>query len=170
MSITETGTRAALPDRSGHAVSFDGTKIHYEVFGDGPVSIVFLPANPISHSRLWKGQVPYLARHFRVVVFDGRGQGLSDFPDPSSVWPANTRVDDCLAVMDATGTQSAYLVGICTDGVLPSMCLAAEHPDRVLGIVAISPGLSNATPSHPNRTEPVWVEHMADDYVREHHA
>ena len=160
MSLTETGTRARYPDRTGHAVSFDGVRIYYEVFGSGPKTIVFLPANPISHSRLWKAQVPYFARHFRVVVYDGRGQGLSDFPDPSGKWPANARVDDCLAVMDASGTTAAYLVGICTDGVLPSMCLAAAHPERVQGIVAIAPGVAPFAPRHPNHYERdlVWPE------------
>ena len=160
MSVTETGTRARQPDRSGHAFSFDGVRIYYEVFGDGPITIVFLPANPISHSRLWKAQVPYLARHFRVVVYDGRGQGLSDLPDPSGKWPANARFDDCLAVMDATSTRTAYLVGICTDGVFPSICIAAAHPDRVLGIVAIAPGVAPFAPRHPNHFERdlVWPE------------
>ena len=160
MPITETGTRARRPDSSGYATSFDGLKIHYEVFGDGPKTLVFLPANPISHSRLWKGQVPYLARHFRVVTYEGRGQGLSDFPDPSSTWPGNARVDDCFAVMDATGTDAAYLVGICTDGVFPSVCLAAEHPERVLGIVAVAAGLPLVTPRHPShpRRDEAWPD------------
>ena len=153
MSVTETGTRARQPDSSGHAVSFDGLRIHYEVFGAGPATIVFLPANPISHSRLWKGQVPYLARHMRVITYDGRGQGLSDHPDPNETWPANARVDDCLAVMDATDTEAAYLVGICTDGVFPSLCLAAANPDRVLGIVAIAPGVVAFAPRHPRHFE-----------------
>src|SRR5690348_1953871 len=170
MSVTETGTRARYPDSSGHAVANDGRRIYYEVFGDGPVTILFMPANPISHSRLWKGQVHFLARHFRVVVYDGRGNGLSDDADLAVGLPTSARVGDCLAVMDATGTKAAYIVGICVDGVFPSMCLAAEHPDRVLGVVAISPGLPLVTARNPNRQEPEWVKHMADDFVREHYA
>jgi pimeloyl-ACP methyl ester carboxylesterase len=170
MGITETGTRARLPDESGYAVAKDNVRIHYEVFGTAPETIVFMPANTISHSRLWKGQVHYLARHFRVVVYDGRGQGLSDFPEPAKVWTVTARVNDCLAVMDATGTDSAYIVGICTDGVLPSIGLAAANPGRVRGIVAISPGLPLVTPRHPNREEPEWVKHLNDDFVLEHQA
>jgi pimeloyl-ACP methyl ester carboxylesterase/UDP:flavonoid glycosyltransferase YjiC (YdhE family) len=157
MAITETGTRARLPDQSGHAVSFDGLRISYEVFGTGPKTIVLLPANTISHSRLWKAQVPHLARHYRVVVYDGRGQGHSDFPDPNGKWPGTARADDCLAVMDASGIEAAYLVGICTDGVFPSIQLAAQHPERVLGIVAIGTGLPLVTPRHPNRAEAIAV-------------
>jgi len=156
MGVTETGTRARLPDASGYAVAHDGLRLYYEVFGNG-ATILFIPANAISHSRLWKAQVHYLARHFRVLVYDGRGAGLADSPDPSGKWLARSRVDDCLAVMDATRTQTAYLVGICTDGVLPAVEIAVSHPDRVLGIVAIGTGLPLVTPRHPNRTEAIAV-------------
>ena len=141
MSVTETGTRARQPDSAGFAKSQDGLRLHYEVFGAGPTTIVLLPANPISHSRLWKAQVPYLSRHFRVVVYDGRGNGLSDFPDPAGKWLGRTWADDCLTVMDATGTSAAVLVGECSDGVYPSVQIAVSHPDRVLGIVAIGTGI-----------------------------
>ena len=157
MPVTETGTRARQPDSSGYATSADGLRLYYEVFGSGPRTIVFLPANPISHSRLWKAQVHYLARHFRVVVYDGRGNGLSDHPDPSGKWLGSCYADDCLTVMDATGTEAAVLVGICHDGVFPSLQLAASHPDRVLGIVAISPGVPFVTPPHAFRLPSIEV-------------
>jgi pimeloyl-ACP methyl ester carboxylesterase/predicted glycosyltransferase len=151
MPVTETGTRARQPDSSGYALTPDGLRLYYEVFGDGPKTIVFLPATPISHSRLWKAQVHYLARHFRVVVYDGRGNGLSDHPDPSGKWFNKWWAEDCLTVMDATGTEAAVLAGICGDGVFPSIQLAVSDPDRVLGIVAIAPGVPLLTPGHPFR-------------------
>jgi pimeloyl-ACP methyl ester carboxylesterase len=43
---------------------------------------------------------------------------------------------DIASVMDATGTERAVLIGLCVDGVWRSIRLAAEHPERVLGIVA----------------------------------
>jgi pimeloyl-ACP methyl ester carboxylesterase/predicted glycosyltransferase len=117
---------------------------------------VLLPANPISHSRLWKAQVHYLARSFRVVTYDGRGNGKSDAPDPSGPWLAGWRVSDCLTVLDATATERAVLVGICNDGVFPSIQIAADHPQRVLGIVAIAPGVPHLAPVNP------WYEENAD--------
>jgi hypothetical protein len=48
--------------------------------------------------------------------------------------------------MDATGTRAAVLVGICHDGVFPSIQLAVSDPDRVLGIVAIGPGVPMVSP------------------------
>ena len=153
MPVTETGTRARQPDSSGYALTDDGLRLYYEVFGEGPKTIVLLPANPIVHSRLWKAQVHYLARHFRVVVYDGRGNGLSDHPDPNGIWPGRWYAEDCRRVMDATGTGEAVLVGECGDGVYPSIQLAVSDPDRVLGIVAIAPGVPFIFPPHPHKKQ-----------------
>jgi pimeloyl-ACP methyl ester carboxylesterase len=151
MPITETGTRARQPDSSGYATTPDGLRLHYEIFGEGERTIILLPATPISHSRLWKAQFHYLARHFRLIAYDGRGNGLSDHPDSSGQWLGRWWADDCLTVMDATKTDAAVLVGICHDGVFPSFQVAASHPDRVLGIVAIGTGMPYLTPPHQFR-------------------
>ena len=156
MAVTETGTRARQPDQTGYALS-DGLRLYYEVFGAGDKTIVIMPAYPISHSRLWKGQVHYLSRHFRVVVYDGRGNGLSDFPDPAGKWSTKFYARDCLAVMDATHTDAAVLLGICHDGVFPAFQIAAAHPERVLGIFGIAPGVPHLCPPHPFRAEAVAV-------------
>src|SRR3954451_22810639 len=120
MTVTETGTRAREPDDAGFARSDDGLRLYWEVHGGGSTTIVLLPPNPISHSRIWKAQVHFLARHHRVVTYDGRGSGDSGVPDPVGPWLDAWRRGDCLAVMDATGTQAAVLAGICSDGVWPS--------------------------------------------------
>ena len=68
--------RARYPDSDGVVVC-DGVEIRYERYGDGWPAILLLPAWSLVHSRQWKMQVPYLARHFTVVCFDGRGSGGS---------------------------------------------------------------------------------------------
>ena len=73
-------TRARYPDESGYAER-GGVKLHYEVYGSGGPAILLLPTWSIVHSRHWKMQIPYLARHGRVVTFDGRGNGRSDRPE-----------------------------------------------------------------------------------------
>src|SRR3954447_23710138 len=151
MTVTETGTRAREPDDSGLALSQDGLRLYWEVHGTGAATIVLLPPNPISHSRIWKAQVHFLARHHRVVVYDGRGNGNSDVPDVTRPWLGRWWADDCLTVMDATSTERAVLAGICSDGVWPSIVIAAERPERVLGIVALAPGVPLLTPPHPHR-------------------
>jgi len=69
--------RAREPDFEGF-VDSDGVKIGYEVFGRGSPTLLLLPTWTIVHSRVWKMQVPYLADLFRVVTFDGPGNGRSD--------------------------------------------------------------------------------------------
>ena len=71
--------RARYPDDEGF-VENNGVKIGYEVFGSGTPTLLLLPTWTIIHSRFWKLQVPYLARHFRVITFDGPGNGRSDRP------------------------------------------------------------------------------------------
>ena len=55
-------------------------RLYWEVYGSGERTVLFLPTWSIIHSRHWKMQIPYLARHCRVLTFDGRGNGRSDRP------------------------------------------------------------------------------------------
>ena len=114
---------------------------------------MLLPSTPIVHSRQWKGQIHYLARHFRVVSFDGRGNGRSDRPTDPAAYVDERIVDDIEAVMDASGTARAVLVGLCGDGVWRAIRLAAEKPQRVAGIVAFAVGVPRLAPPHPWRVE-----------------
>jgi len=157
MPHTDTGLRARLADQSGFAARRDGLRLYYEVFGSGPKTIVLMPCTPISHSRMWKGQVHYLARHFRLIAYDGLGNGLSDHPDPKTRWSSNNWANDCLTVMDATDTRAAVLVGLCADGVWPAIQLAASEPERVAGIVAFGPGIPKLMPPIPERAAAVAV-------------
>jgi pimeloyl-ACP methyl ester carboxylesterase/predicted glycosyltransferase len=132
-------TRARYPDEEGY-VERDGVRIHYEVYGDGEPTFVLLPAWSIVHSRFWKMQIPYLARHFRVVTFDGRGNGLSDRPRGKDSYRPEEFAADALAVMDRTGTDRAVMVGL-SRGALWGTLLATEHPERVTALVCIGPAV-----------------------------
>ena len=124
-------------------------RIFYEVYGDGDPTILLLPTWSIIHSRHWKAQIPYLARHFRVVTFDGRGNGKSDRPEGVAPYLEHEFAADALAVMDATGTENAVLAGLscAAHWVTP---LAADHPERVLAAIFIGPAVPLA-PGHPER-------------------
>src|SRR5262245_30896001 len=106
--------RALYPHTDGYAINpIDGVRLFYEVFGppDAERTLMFLPTWSLLHSRIWKGQVPYFARHgFRVVAFDGRGNGRSDRP-PRGYWTEDF-ARDTVAVLDATGVHRTALVGI----------------------------------------------------------
>src|ERR671934_2976523 len=58
-------TRARYPDETGY-VERDGVRVFWERYGDGDPTVLFLPTWTLLHSRVWKAQIAYLARHFRV--------------------------------------------------------------------------------------------------------
>jgi pimeloyl-ACP methyl ester carboxylesterase/predicted glycosyltransferase len=130
-------TRARYPDEEGY-VERDGVRVFYEVYGSGEPTFLLLPTWSIIHSRHWKAQIPYLARHARVVTFDGRGNGRSDRPGSVEAYDEREFAADAIAVLDATGTERAVIVGL-SAGVLWGTLLAAEHPERVAGAVFIAP-------------------------------
>jgi pimeloyl-ACP methyl ester carboxylesterase/predicted glycosyltransferase len=145
---TREQTRARYPDAEGY-VERDGVRVFYEVYGDAPTTFLLFPTSPISHSRLWKAQIPYLSRHFRVLTFDPRGNGRSDRPETPGAYSYWELVEDGRAVLEATGTETALLAGLC-DGGGYAVMLAATQPATALGVVAIAPCVPRLTPSHPN--------------------
>ncbi|HEU5037757.1 MAG TPA: alpha/beta fold hydrolase [Nocardioides sp.] len=144
-------TRAREPDLDGY-VEHAGVKLHYEVHGDAGPTLLLLPTWTILHKRFWKLQVPYLSRHHRVVTYDGPGNGLSDRPRDSAAYHHDRQVEYALAVLDATGTDRAVVVGLSMGG-LWALQLAAEHGDRVLGTVVIGASVP-LTDQHPSRAQP----------------
>ena len=137
-------TRARYPDEEGY-VERDGVRISYEVYGEGEPTVLLLPTWSIIHSRHWKMQIPYLARHCRVVTFDGRGNGKSDRPEEVAAYAEEEYAADSLAVMDATGTDRAAIVSLSL-GAQRALLLAAEHAERIAGAVFICPSVSLGTP------------------------
>ena len=130
-------TRARYPDREG-LVDRGGIRIHWEEYGAGDPAVVFAPTWSIIHSRCWKLQIPDFARRHRVVTFDPRGNGGSDRPQDPAAYSEDEFAGDILAVMDAAEVQAAVLVGLSL-GAQRSLIFAAEHPERVLGLVLIGP-------------------------------
>jgi pimeloyl-ACP methyl ester carboxylesterase len=144
--------RALEPVRSGYAMR-DGVRLEWELFGEGEPTIFLLPTWSIIHSRHWKFQVPYLARHARVLVMDGRGNGGSDRPPDREAYSDQEFAADALAVMDATDTERAALVSL-SSGSRWALLLAAGHPERVSAAVFIAPSAA-LVPDRPELVEAV---------------
>jgi pimeloyl-ACP methyl ester carboxylesterase/predicted glycosyltransferase len=144
--------RAKLPGRDGF-VERDGVKLYYEIYGEGPETMVFLPTWTIVHSRVYKAQLPYFSERFRCITFDGRGNGKSDRPAEVAAYALDNYVADALAVMDATDAGRAIVVGLSFAGLLTCV-LAAHHPERVKAAIlagtsaSIGPGYPYMRPQH----------------------
>lgn len=140
--------RALEPTHTGQ-VARNGATIAYEVFGDAEQTILFLPPWSIVHSRVWKAQIAYLARHYRIVTFDGIGNGKSDRPSDAARYSETEFAEDTLAVMDATQTAVATIIALSL-GAVRGLMLAADHPERVRSLAFIAPAVPLA-PQHPER-------------------
>jgi pimeloyl-ACP methyl ester carboxylesterase len=113
------------------------TGIAYQIVGDGPTDIVL--AFPfMSHIDLfWENpRLVHFARRLasfaRVILFDRRGVGLSDNVEEAAT--LEERMDDIRAVMDAAGSERAFLFGMSEGGTV-SMLFAATYPERTAGLV-----------------------------------
>jgi pimeloyl-ACP methyl ester carboxylesterase/predicted glycosyltransferase len=131
--------RARYPDAQG-LIEREGVKVGYEVFGAGEPAILLLTSWAIVHARQWKAQVPYLARRFRVIAVEGRGNGRADRPATAEAYLDREYVDDALAVLDAVQADRAVIVGLSV-GARHALQLAAWHPDRAAGVVAFGTAL-----------------------------
>jgi pimeloyl-ACP methyl ester carboxylesterase/class 3 adenylate cyclase len=115
----------------------DGLNIAYQVVGDGPFDLVFVP-QVISNVEIfwenprWAAFMRELASFSRLLLFDRRGVGLSD--RPSGVPPLEQRMDDVRAVLDAVGSERAALFGTGQDGAMAAL-FAATYPNRVGALV-----------------------------------
>jgi pimeloyl-ACP methyl ester carboxylesterase len=71
--------------------------------------------------------VPYLARHFRVITVEGRGNGRADRPGTEEAYSDQNYVDDAIAALDATGVDRAVVIGSSL-GARHALQLAAWYP------------------------------------------
>jgi pimeloyl-ACP methyl ester carboxylesterase len=134
--------------------------VAWEAYGSGDPPIVFVPPWQIVHSRVWKAQIPDFARRHRVVAWDARGNGHSDRPTDPLSHTTRERAANLEAVMDAANVESAVLVGL-SSASGPIVVFAAEHPERVLGIVLVCPASPFGDPSHMGSAP--FEEPLADD-------
>ena len=117
--------------RSGDA------NIAYMVVGDGPVDLLFATGTLSHIEHLW--EEPGLARFMerlatfsRLILYDRRGIGMSDPVDVD--WPLGHDVADLGAVLDAAGSERAFLLGYVM-GAVACVEFASRHPERVQGLI-----------------------------------
>src|SRR5216684_5801211 len=143
--------------------------IAYRIFGEGPRDIVLIPGTLSHVELLW--EVPYnehllkrLTAFARVIVFDKRGQGLSD---RVAEFTLEERIDDVRAVMDAAGSERATIYGWSEGG---PMCLmfSATYPERTSSLVLYGTFASSKDPPRSMSREEYeeitskWVAHWGE--------
>ena len=125
-----------MPPETRYARSGD-VSIAYQVVGDGPFDVVFVPPT-VSHVELgWdfpamRAIREGIASFARLIHFDKRGTGMSD--RVSGAPSLETRMDDVRAVMDAAGSARAAVIGW-SEGVAMCALFAATYPERAWAVV-----------------------------------
>jgi class 3 adenylate cyclase len=134
----------------------DGTRIAYQIHGQGRRDLLFLPGH-ISHLDLhWQDPafaevMSALGTFARVIAVDRRGVGLSDRLSPDDLPPVEVLVSDVEAVLDEVRSIDPVLLGLDEGGQI-SVLFAATHPERVSGLI-----LYGMSPSGIPRPDLSWV-------------
>ena len=154
--------RSLQPLKTGSLMR-DGCRIVWQEFGAGTECILLLPTWSIVHTDFWRHQVPVMAEKYRVITFDGLGNGASDRPTDPKFYADLAFARDAVTVLDDCGIERAAVAGVSQGGTW-ALALAAQNPERVSSAIFIAANVPLA-PSHPMRAaaaarfEEVLVSH-----------
>jgi pimeloyl-ACP methyl ester carboxylesterase len=112
-----------------HVTTSDGLKIWYDVVGTGD-PLVLIGGSSLVHNQ-WDFMVPNLKNHFKIILYDQRGAGLSD--RPAADITVEQWVDDLKLVLDTVGVSKAHIFGT-SNGSFIVIRFAAKYPDRTAAI------------------------------------
>jgi pimeloyl-ACP methyl ester carboxylesterase len=118
-------------------INRDGVDIYYEVHGSGPT--LLLTHGYSSTSAMWQGQIAALSRHHKLVLWDMRGHGRSDYPEDPAAYSEALTVADMAALLDKVGAERAIVGGLSLGGYM-SLAFYRAHPKRVRALLIIDTG------------------------------
>jgi pimeloyl-ACP methyl ester carboxylesterase len=129
-----------MPPETRYAKSGD-VNIAYQVVGDGPFDLVYVPGWVSNIDLFWERPKParfleHLASFSRLILFDKRGTGMSDRVSNDRLPTLEQRMDDVRAVLDAVGSENAALLGHSEGGSM-SVLFAATYPERSRALVLV---------------------------------
>ena len=115
----------------------NGVNLYYEVHGSGPT--LLLSHGFSATSGMWEGQIAALSAKHRLVLWDMRGHGQSDYPDDPAAYSEAETVADMAAILDAVGAPTAIIGGLSLGGYM-SLAFYARHPERATALLIIDTG------------------------------
>ena len=116
-------------------ITNSSVRTYYEEHGSGQ-PVVFLHGFTLDR-RMWRDQIPFLSNHFRLIIQDARGHGLSD--TPQSGYSRPDRISDVIALIDHLGLPKVHLVGLSMGGST-AIGLALKHQERLLSMTLVDTG------------------------------
>jgi pimeloyl-ACP methyl ester carboxylesterase len=122
----------------------NGIRLYYEEHGEG-TPIIGIHGSGSSSILMWAGAVEPLARLGRLILYDRRGCGRSERPEPFVRTTREQEANDAAALLDELDAAPAVVIGRSYGGDV-AFELARRHPDRVRAIVGLEPGLLHLDP------------------------
>ncbi|KAK5189482.1 hypothetical protein LTR99_010781 [Exophiala xenobiotica] len=117
----------------------NGVRIYYEVHGTG--TPLLLSPGYSSTSEMWAKQVAAISQTFKLIIWDMRGHGRSDYPPDQSAYSEDHTITDMVALLDEVcGTESKAIVGGLSLGGYMSLAFYRLHPERVRALLIIDTG------------------------------
>lgn len=135
------------PAQGAQAVAFThgGVRLSGEQSGGEGTAVVLLHGLTATRRYVVMGSRSLPRSGLRVLAFDARGHGHST-PAPGRAYGYRELAGDVLALLDSTGVERAVLAGA-SMGAHTAARLALEHPERVAGLVLITPAYEPGAPS-----------------------
>ena len=115
----------------------DGVSIHYEIHGTGPA--ILLSHGYSATCRMWDGQIAAFKDRHKVIVWDMRGHGESDYPTAAGAYSETLTVADMAAILDAAGETSAIVGGLSLGGYM-TLAFHLRHPGRCRALMLFDTG------------------------------
>lgn len=113
----------------------NGVDLHYEFHGPEGGELLVLNNGIFMSTAAWGFQLPELAKRYRVLAYDMRGQGRSGHPE--SEYSLDLHAEDLAALMDALQLGPAHMVGTSYGGEL-NLVMGLRHPERCRSLVIIA--------------------------------
>jgi pimeloyl-ACP methyl ester carboxylesterase len=117
-------------------IRIDGVTLYYEEHGSGEPILCIHGTG--SSAALWSTAAAELGRRGRTIVYDRRGFGRSERPEPF-VTDVNQQADEAAGLLDALEAAPALVIGRSHGGEI-AVDLALRYPDRVRALALLEGG------------------------------
>jgi pimeloyl-ACP methyl ester carboxylesterase len=124
-------------------IEVPGASLYVEVRGSGPV-LLCITGGP-TDAGIFSDLAGRLADRYTVVSYDQRGHSRSPLDGEPEDIPVSSHADDAAAILNAAGSDPAYVYGSSGGGTI-GLELVARHPDLVRTLVAHEPPLMELLP------------------------
>jgi pimeloyl-ACP methyl ester carboxylesterase len=125
-------------------VDVGGTRLYAEVRGAGPPSLLGIHGTPGS-ALFWVDAAKELAQHGRCIIYERRGFGRSERPEPFDRSDLADHVDDARTLLRELSATPAVVIGRSTGGLI-ALELARRYPEDVTALVLLEPALFSIDP------------------------